>query len=100
MDCTSCKEKQKQAEPIPFIAYESGLARMERSNHRSWVLSIILVVLLIVSWAGFIWYESQFELVTETVTTQDVWQETTRGGNQFIGGDLNEYTESQNNDSD
>lgn len=71
MDCNSCKEKQKQAEPIPFIAYESGMARMERTNKRLWVVVIILIVALIASNAGWIWYESQFtEEVTETYTSE------------------------------
>lgn len=67
------------------------MARMDRTNKRSHVLNVILAILLITSWAGFLWYESQFELVTET-TTQEVWQETDGGDNQFVGGDYNDYT--------
>lgn len=96
MDCNTCKERQKQAEPVPFIVHEADMARMERTNKRSHVLCIILSVLLLASWGGFIWYESQFETVTET--TQDVWQETDFGDNRFIGGDFYGNTEGQNHD--
>lgn len=60
MNCDTCKEKQKQAEPIPYIAYESGMARMERTNKRLWIVVIILIVALIASNIGWIAYESQF----------------------------------------
>lgn len=71
MDCNTCKERQKQAEPIPFIAYESGMARMERTNKRLWVVVIILIVALIASNAVWIYYESQFtEEITETYTSE------------------------------
>ena len=88
MDCNTCKDRQKQVQPVPFIVHEADMARMERTNKRSNVLCIILAVLLLTSWGGFIWYESQFETVTET-TTQEVWQETDDGDNQFVGGDYN-----------
>jgi len=71
MDCTSCKERQKQAEPIPFIAYESGMARMERTNKRLWIVVIILILALIITNGAWTWYESQFEdVVTETYTSE------------------------------
>ena len=85
MDCNTCKEKRAE---VPYIVHEGDMARMERTNKRSHILNVILAVLLICSWAGFLLYESQFELVTET-TTQEVWQETDGGDNQFVGGDYN-----------
>lgn len=59
-DCESCKEKQRMIEPIPFIAHESAMARMERTIKRLWILLMILVVLLVGSNVAWIIYESQF----------------------------------------
>lgn len=59
-DCESCKEKQRLIEPIPFIAHESAMARMERTIKRLWILLMILVVLLVGSNVAWIIYESQF----------------------------------------
>lgn len=86
MDCNSCKEKHRQSEPIPYIAYESGMARLERTIQRLWILLIILIVLLVGSNIGWLIYESQFE---EVVTTE-IEQDTGEGGDNYIvGGDYN-----------
>lgn len=87
MDCDTCKKEKAQGEAVPRWTHEADMARMERGNKRAWVLNIILAVLLLVSWVGFLVYESQFEYVTET--TQEVTQ-TADGAsnNQFVGGDI------------
>ena len=56
---------------IPWIAHEAEAARMERTNRRLWVLCIIIFAALVLTNAGWILYESQFEEVSTTVT-QDV----------------------------
>lgn len=49
------------------------VASFERTNRRLWILCIFLVILLAVSNGAWIYYESQFESVTETKTIdQDV----------------------------
>ena len=93
-NCETCAEKKKQE--VPYIVHEADMARMERTNKRFCILCVILVILLAASWGGFIWYESQFELVTET--TQEVWQETDDGDNRFVGGDY--YGDSARQDYD
>ena len=56
---------------IPYIAHEGAMARMERTNRRLWILSIILVILLAVTNGAWFYYENQF--TDETVTiTQDL----------------------------
>ena len=45
---------------IPFIVHESDMVRMERTNRRIWILCIILIITLIGTNAGWIYYESQF----------------------------------------
>ena len=62
---------------------------MQRSNRYLFVLCIILVTALLISWIGFIVYESQFETVH---TEQTVEQDADSGFNQFIGGDYNGET--------
>lgn len=56
---------------IPYIAYESATARQERTIKRVWILCIILIVALIGTNAGWIYYESQWQVV-ETEVTQEV----------------------------
>ena len=53
---------------IPWIAHEAEAARMERTNRRLWVLCIIIFAALVLTNAGWIRYESQFE---EVVISQE-----------------------------
>ena len=80
---------------VPFVVHESERTRMERTNHRLWILCIALLVALLVTNAGWIYYESQWEVFEET-TTQEVTQsaESSEGDavNKFVGGD--DYGES------
>lgn len=82
-------------EYISQIAHEAEAARWERANKRLWIVILVLIILL----AGWIWYESQFEDVV--TTTQTVTQDTGSGnGNNtftgdFIGGDY--YGEANSN---
>lgn len=45
---------------------------MERTNHRMWILCIFLLICLVGTNAGWIYYEHQWEYVDETTITQDV----------------------------
>ena len=56
---------------IPYIAHEADMSRLERSNRRLWIVSIILIVLLVASNIAWLIYESQFEDFTETTVTQE-----------------------------
>ena len=65
MDCETCKERRKvisqTPKDVPYYAYEVSLARLDRVIKRMWVLVLSLIILLFVSNAAWIWYESQFE---------------------------------------
>ena len=37
---------------VPFVVHESEMTRMERTNHRLWILCIALLVALLVTNAG------------------------------------------------
>ena len=75
---------------IPFIAFESALARCERTIHRLIIVIIALIGLLVVTNALWICYENQFEDVTTTVTQE---LEGDNASNSFVGGDY--YGESK-----
>ena len=84
-DCKSCKVKEQHAEPVPFIVHEGMMARAERTAKRLWITILLLIVLLVGTNAGWIWFESQFEY---SQTTQEVTQESNHVDNSFIGGDV------------
>ena len=84
-------------ETISYFTYESTMARMERGNKRLYVIIIILIAALILSNAGWILYESQFETV-ETSTQIEAEQD---GGINIVGGgDISYGAESQSNNTD
>lgn len=69
-------------EQIPFISFESALARLERTNRRLFILCIILIFLLLATNLSWIYYENSFE---DVVVTQD----NANGYNSYIGNDGN-----------
>ena len=83
-DCKSCKSKDQPSETVPFIVHEGMRARAERTAKRLWITILLLIVLLVGTNAGWIWYQSQFEYCQ---TTQEVTQDVENGNNSFIGGD-------------
>lgn len=83
---------------IPYIAHEGMMVRLERTNHRLWILCIFLVICLIASNVAWVIYESQWEVIEETVqeVTQSSESEGGNAVNRFIGGD--NYGESDTDD--
>lgn len=69
-------------EQIPYVAFESALARLERTNRRLFILCIILILLLLATNLSWIYYENSFE---DVVVTQD----NASGYNSYIGNDGN-----------
>lgn len=65
---------------IPYIAFESATSRQERTIKRLWILCLVLIIALLGTNAGWIWYENQFEDVVVT-------QENADGYNNYIGND-------------
>lgn len=89
--------EEKKLEAVPYFVHEGDMTRMERTNHRMWILCIVLVVVLVATNLCWIIYESQFEYYEETY--QEVTQEADGGGlNKFVGGDYYEQTDSQDHD--
>lgn len=97
-DCANCAKAKKTPEPIPYLAHESAMARMERIIRRLWIAVLVLIAALLITNGAWVYYESQFATVETTTTTQEVEQNTEGGGdNHFVGGDYNGTSESADN---
>lgn len=81
MDCNTCKDKQ--AEPVSYLAYESMKSTMERTTKRLWILALVLIILLFGTNAAWIYYESKMETVNETEVAQEV---DTGEGSAYMAG--------------
>ena len=77
------KTEVKNSEAVPYFVHEGIMTRMERTNHRLWVMCILLVIVLVATNLSWIIYESQFEYYEEQI----VEQESESGNNNFIGHD-------------
>lgn len=55
---------------VPYIVYESTMARMERTIKRLWLLCMVMLAIIIGSNIAWIYYESQYEDVSTTVTQE------------------------------
>lgn len=82
-------------EPVPYIVHEGIMARFERQQKRLWILCIIIFLALVVTNAGWIWYESQFEeiVVTQEADTDPLSSITLNGTGT---GDINGTREADN----
>ena len=69
--------------------HEIALEKIDRTNHRLWVVVILLIVALVGTNAAWIYYESQWEVI-ETSTTQTVEAQSESGDVIGIIGDSNE----------
>ena len=92
--CQEIAEKGKKdienSLTIPFAAHESAMGREElHIKALIWVI-VLLIVLLVGTNAGWLWYESTMETVVETTETtfEDVVQESNEGSNNIVGGDI------------
>lgn len=86
---------EEMKEQVSYLVFESEMTRMERTNHRLWIFCILLLLTLIGTNAGWLYYESQFEYYTESVTQN---ADADNGGNiRLIGGDY--YGESNTDDN-
>lgn len=71
--------RENEQYPIDILT-----AFAERTVKRLWIIIILLIVLLVATNAGWIWYNAQFEDVT---TTQEVTQDVDTGeGSAIISG--------------
>lgn len=57
---------------IDFVVHEASMNRLERANKRQFILNIILIIVLFLSYAGIIVYSMLPSEVVETTNTQEV----------------------------
>ena len=74
---------------ISYLAFESSQARMERLNKRLWIVILVLIIALVGTNAGWIYYENSFE---DVVIKQEVEAQADGDSDlklNTIGGDYN-----------
>ena len=77
--------KEQQVANVPFFIHEATVERLERINKRWFKLALVIFILFVLTNAGWLVYESQFE-------TYNVEQEVDTGtGSAYVTGvgDLN-----------
>lgn len=83
--CNHCGTNNAPAS-VPYVVHESAMARAERhTKSLVWVI-VLLIVLLVGTNAGWLIYNSQFEVVEETTETI-ITQDNAEGYNNYIGND-------------
>lgn len=56
--------EKRNPDSVPYIVFESEMARQERHIKRLWIAVIIAVVSLVFVVAGFVWYLNQYDFVS------------------------------------
>ena len=79
--------------------FEGAMARLERSNKRLFILTVILTLLLFATNFGWIVYESQFA-VTESTVIQAEQDADGNGSNYIVGGDYGKAECKDNKDQE
>lgn len=93
--CNSCETESRKTS-IPYVAYESAMARSDQNSKRMWIVILVLILALIGTNLAWIVYETQFETVEESTVVE---QENSNGDNNYIGNDGDIiYGETENND--
>lgn len=57
---------------VPYIVYESSIARMERVTRRLVIALVIAIILIFVSNATWLYFFNQYDIATETLQTVTV----------------------------
>ncbi len=89
-------DEKKQT--VSYIVFEGEMTRMERTIHRLWISTILLLLALLGTNAGWLYYESQWEPYTETIQEVTQSAESSEGNaiNKFVGGDSYGESDSDN----
>ena len=79
---------------VPYIVFESITTRLEHTIEKLWILCIILIVLLMGTNAGWLYYESQFKVEQTTMIEAE---QDGASVNVIGGGDVNYGAEGKDN---
>lgn len=82
--CNNCGTNNDMA-VMPIAQHEKDQNCFTGIIKRLIAVIVLLVVLLVGTNAGWLWYENQFEVVEETTTT--ITQDNAEGYNNYIGND-------------
>lgn len=74
---------------ISYLAFESMASRQERTIKRIWILCIALLIALVGSNIGWIWYENQFEEISVTQEVEATADGSSNINLNTVGGDYN-----------
>ena len=85
---------EKEIERVPYIAYESTLARNERTIKRLIIALVLSIVLMFASNGIWLYAWMQYDYTSETTTTTQVDQD---GKGTNVYGDGNEVNGADNN---
>lgn len=83
--CNNCGDKTPVN--VPYVVYESAMARAERKSKRLVAVIILLILCLVGSSIGWRVYESQFETVESIVEENIVVDADENGNANYIGND-------------
>ena len=70
--------------------HDAYISMAERTINRLWITVLVLIVMLVGTNIGWLWYESQFEEITTTTVTQDLDAD---GGDAIINDGVHFYGE-------
>lgn len=87
--------EDKNVVMVPFYVHQDTVTWLNITNKRLWILCILLVLLLVGTNAGWLYYESQWETVETTTITQDL--DAGDGGNAVISDGVHINGESTTN---
>lgn len=62
--CNGCGTTDKTPASVPYVVHESAMARNEREKKKLWIALIVAITIIFAQFAGFVWYESQFETIS------------------------------------
>ena len=72
---------------IPFVAHESAMNRMERTNKRLSIIAIVELIIILLMFIGIMVY---FYLPTETENSNINWQEASETNDSNINQNIGE----------
>ena len=90
-------QNEIQDEKIKFLylTIEDAQIRLEKNNKRMWILCIILIIALIGTNAGWIYYESQWQYTEENTKVEQEIETGNGTGNTTVTGIGDIYGTSQ-----
>lgn len=84
---------------VPYIVYESEMARLERIIKRQFCLIIVALIFLVGTNLYWIWYEQQFiDEVTVTQENGDGYNNYVDGNGSITNGEANSEKDTQTED--